>query len=70
MAVRQCGVEGMGPNVDITAAPRAVNIGDAAYVFFRDQDGMLSYVAFGGVDLEPVTYNALLYGLDFPTDDG
>jgi hypothetical protein len=63
-------VAGMGPDVGITASPRAVSVGDAAYVFFRGQDRKLRYVAFGGADLTPITYNALLFGLEFPTDEG
>jgi hypothetical protein len=63
-------VEGMGPEVDITASPRAINIGDVAFIFFRGQGGTMSYVAFGGADLTPVTYNSLLFGLEFPTDEG
>ncbi|MDD5309916.1 MAG: hypothetical protein PHU25_21575 [Deltaproteobacteria bacterium] len=56
----------VGPDIIVTASPRAVNVGDTAYIFYRSADGRMKYVAFAGPEFEPVTYNAVLAGLRFP----
>jgi hypothetical protein len=66
-------VPGVGPDVSLAASPRAVNIGDVAYVFYRPYAGIcfMRYVAFAGADFLPLTYNTILSGLEFPdTWDG
>jgi hypothetical protein len=59
----------VGPKIELAASPRAVNVGDTAYIFYRDQlSTRAKYVAFAGVDFDPVTYNAPLAGLVFPEE--
>ncbi|MCP4674282.1 MAG: hypothetical protein GY854_01945 [Deltaproteobacteria bacterium] len=58
--------ENVDPDVALVASPRAVNIADSAYIFYRSAgSNNLKYVAFEGVDFEVVTYNPIFYGLEF-----
>ncbi len=58
--------ENVDPDVALVASPRAVNIADSAYIFYRSAGSdSLKYVAFEGVDFDVVTYNPIFYGLEF-----
>ncbi len=56
-----------GARIEIHAAPRGVNVRDIAYILFRDAANNVNYVAFRGIEFEPVTYRPVFSGLEFPS---